>query len=525
MQGDSGILMPEQEEQMDRERPPLASSPQPLPDGIASNTDSANTHRLLALFGADMRFCPELGGWFIFDGRRWHLNRERALILAQEASKALLIEAADALADAIRRLARAMVSGDDAEIEKRKRLKDAAHSTWTWARSSQNARGLKATLEIAEAHARATPNVFDADPYLLNVANGTIDLRVGAMREHRRVDMITKISPTRYEGIDAKHPVLDGYLDWVCRPHPELREFLERMAGLALIGANPQEAFFVVWGGPGSGKSTWLDALACMLGDYACTADVSTFLAPMGSAKGAGDARPDLAKLAGRRLVICSEVPRGRRFDEALVKKLTSDTITARKLYRDEFEFSVTFKVMLSCNDAPKISPDEEAIWRRLHLVPLDRVVPEADRDPEVRASLRRFSETGPAILAMAVRGALAVLASGLKPPACVREATRAYQDSQNPLKEFIEGCCILDPHGSVAGPILRGAYEEFAKAEGRDHILGPDAFGKRIAALGGQVKNARRPGIDGVSRPVKTWFGIRLRTARDDIDALSQVN
>lgn len=486
----------------------------PLPEGMADRSDSANAFRLLAWHGADMRYVEPLGGWFLYDGRRWRLDEAGAVLRAQATAQRMLLEAGERLADVIKRLSLAVALGDKERVEALRRERDAAEKSWSWAASSQNARGLRNMLEVARSSAWTEPGVFDRDPHLLNVQNGTIDLRDARLRPHQREDMIAKLAPVNYHGMLHESAKLTQYITSSSSHHEGLSDFLSRMLGSALIGLNPEEAFYVVHGPPASGKTTWLEASAAMLGDYACSVSVDTFLAPLGSAKGAGEARPDLAKLHGKRLVICSEVPKGRRFDEALVKKITSDTITARKLFRDEFEFAVSFKVWMACNEAPKITPDEEAIWRRLHLIPLDKPLAAAERDTKLKTFLRTDPDALSALLALAVRGCLAYQQDQLAAPPCVREATGAYRESQDALREFLEERCVLgNPEDFVIGGDIRRAYEEWCKESGHAHPLGPDMFGKLLRRKGCEVKSKR---VDSAVR--KAWYGVRLRVLSDHI-------
>ena len=481
-----------------------------LDAGTSPTSDIANAARLAAWYGDDLRYCDALGGWFAWDGSRWAQDNAAAWRRAEDTARRLMQTARDK--------------------DERKH-----------AERTQNVGGIDAMLRAARNRVGiiTPPSAFDADAYVLNVANGLLDLRTGELRPHDRSALCRMITPTRWEGRNYSHPILDQFLAFACELHDGLLPFVARMLGLALIGANPFEAFFVVHGPPGSGKSTLLDASISMLGDYAATAAVETFLANDARRASGAEATPDLARLVGTRLVVCSETKRKSKLDEALIKRVTSDKIVARMLHKDPFEYVPGFKVCLGTNYAPAVDPSETAIWRRLHMLPMDRPVPMEARDPAVKAAMTNVAIVGPALLALAMRGCLDLLAPnergiarGLMPPACVREATDAYRAAQDPLREFLEDRCILfadentdllptDPslrlelfrkHNSYA-PLatLRTAYEAWCKEQGQQLTLGPKAFGAALDAHGCVVTSEYSRSANG---SIRIWHGVRLRSA-----------
>jgi len=478
-----------------------------LAEGTDPHSDLANADRLVAWHGASLRYCDQLGGWHAWDGRRWAVDEAAAY------------RAAEATAREMMRLAE---SNDD-----RKHAAD-----------SQNTGKLEAMLRVASRRAGvlARPGDFDADPWILNVANGILDLRGGTLGPHDRTRLCRKISPAEWHGPDASHPMLDSFLEFACEPHKGLRGFLERMAGLALYGGNPFEAFFIVYDQKRSntGKSTWNDALAGTLGDYAVAASPETFMAHDTRRMSGAEPSPDLARLAGTRLVLCSETRKGAKLDAALVKRATSDTLTARFLNKDLFQFNVTFKVQIAANYPPAIPSDEVAILRRLYIIPMDRVVPVEQRSTRVKEVLSDPAQVGPAILAMAMRGCLAwQRAAGLEPPPCVREATESYRAANDPLRDFlVERCELFDgalPEAEegradalreagwwVASSRLRAEYQAWGREEERvdpGSLLGPRSFADALKARG-LIGRSDRPPNGGASRRV--WYGVRLLGALD---------
>lgn len=541
MSKDDGYLSPEEEAQLERhmagrkeptaskkradKRPAIvAASTAPRPtivdvgeltppvdhaEGTAAHSDVANADRLVAWHGHNLRFCDDLGGWHAWDGRRWAQDNNAAWSAAEDTARRML-----ALA----------ISTGDKDLKKH-------------AEASQNVGRIDAMLRAA-SHRREVACLasdFDAHPWRLNVANGTLDLRTGLLSPHDRRELHRKLAPVEWQGLDATNEILDRFLDFACEPHEGLRDFLARMTGLALVGANPYEAFFVVHGHANTGKSTWNEALLAMLGDYAVTSAVETFLANDSRRTSGAEPSPDIARLAGTRLVLCSETREDAKLDETLVKRATSDTMVGRFLNKNPFEFKITFKVVMACNSPPRVSHRERAIWRRLHLVPLNRVVPEADRDPEVKAAMSNPAIVGPALLAMAVRGCLQHQElKGLAPPPCVREATKAYRDAQDPLRDFVADRCVVFPSAEpppeqfdarveacilascwATTSDLRRAYEAWAKEQGQEVLVSPKSFGAALSARGCVVKPLWLGGTT-----ARVWYGIRLRTAADALTA-----
>ncbi len=283
-------------------------------------------------------------------------------------------------------------------------------------------------------------------------------MKPGELREHRREDLITKLAPVEYDP-EARLDLWDRFLAEATGGDQELMRFLQRAAGYSLTGETDEEKLFFVHGPAAAGKSTFLEALKAAMGDYAQTADFETFLAR----QQVGGPRNDVARLAGARLVISIEVDEGKRLAEGLVKTLTGgDTVTARFMYRESFEFKPQMKLWLAANHAPKVSDDDEAMWRRILRVPFERVIPKEKRDPKVKATLRDPEIAGPAILAWAVQGCLTWQREGLGVPPIVEQATSAYRLDNDPLREFFASCCVFGPTKTVTVSDLNNEYESW---------------------------------------------------------------
>jgi putative DNA primase/helicase len=441
-------------------------------------TDSGNGERLVLRHGKDLRYCHPQKTWWIWSGRRWEPDRTGRVM---ELAKAV-----------VRELYQAAWSLPDAERKKQTAL---------WAIRSESTDRKRAALVSAQSEPGIPilPEQFDADPWTLNCLNGTIDLRTGNLRPHRREDYCTRMAPVRYDPA-ARSELWERFLEEACGGDRQLIEFLQRAVGYSLTGSTAEEKLFFVHGPAASGKSTFLEAIRSVLGDYARTADFESFIQRLD----AGGIRNDIAELAGRRFVVGMEVDEGRRLAEALVKLLTGgDTVRARFLYQEAFEFVPQFKLWLAANHAPRVRHDDSALWRRILRVPFEHVIPPDRRDPSVKARLKDVEESGPAILAWAVEGCLRWQQDGLAVPDVVQEATRQYQEDMDPLRDFIADCCVLAPNAWTPAAKLREAYETYCRENGEKRLIHAREFAAALRARGCEP-HRRAKGVRG-------WCGIGL--------------
>jgi putative DNA primase/helicase len=483
---------------IDNDEPPEQKPPRPPPtleghdedddpDGEINDTDLGNARRLIRNYGREVRYAPHLKGWFRWDGRRWaHDLDGQVHRYAHATAQSILTEAAG------------LTDREDAK----KRT--------AWSFKSEAARQLDAMVRIAERLRGVPISSFelDADPWLFNALNGTIDLRTREIRPHEPKDLLTKLAPVVYDP-DAQDDRWDAYLESAI-PDGELREWVQRGAGYTLTGLTIEELLFFVHGPTRAGKSTFLEAFKACLGDYARNADFETFL---DSKRGAGSATQDIARLAGARLVASNEIDEGRKLAEGLVKTLTGgDTITARFMYSPDFEFSPAFKLWLAANHKPKVRHGDDAIWRRIRLVPF--VHPPAKPDSGLKAYLSHNPKARSAILRWAVDGCAAWQERGLRTVAAVREATEAYRAEMDPLAEFFADHCAFGDHEThwVISADLRKAYEEWANEQGIRRTLSPNHFSE---LLDGRECHSDRRRIAG--KPTRIWRGLRLLSPAED--------
>lgn len=416
-------------------------------------TDLGNAERFIALYGSDVRYLPAWKAWIVWDGKRWKLDETLVVVrLAKKCVRAMYKSA--------QKLSRAVAK---AELTKH-------------AIASEAEGRIHAMLRLAAAECAITPDQLDADPWLLSVANGTIDLRTGKLHKHRREDLITKVSPAAYD-VDAPCPRWLAFLETVCAGDRELIAFLQRAIGYSLTGVTSERVFFFLYGHGRNGKSKFLETLRALLAGYAAQADSSTWL----ERKSEGP-RTDIARLYGARLVTSSEVGEGKRLNEQVVKQLVGDeTVTARFLFSKEFEFQPSFKVWIAANHRPVVRGTDKGIWDRIRLVPFTVRIPDDQVDPDLKAKLEAEL---PGILAWAVGGCVLWQRDGLGSSAAVRRATEQYREDSDILGAFLDDCCEPDPDVELPTSTLYEAYVRWC-SRGGERAATLTAFGNALEERG----------------------------------------
>jgi putative DNA primase/helicase len=281
------------------------------------------------------------------------------------------------------------------------------------------------------------PDDLDKDSFLLNVNNGTLDLRAGVLRAHNRADLITKLAPVDYDP-NAEMPLIKEFLLEIMNISSDLVPFIQRMFGYSLTGDTREQVLPLCFGVGANGKTTLLGLFQEMLGDYAMATSTSMLMIKRNESIAC-----DLATLKGMRFVTASGVEDGQRFAESKVKELTGgDLITARHLYGDPFTFKPNFKIWLCVNHKPTIRGTDMGIWRRVHLIPFAVVIPKERQDKNLPLKLRQEL---PGLLTWAVAGCLEWQKNGLGVPGAVEQATKGYKEEMDVLVQFIAERCTVD--------------------------------------------------------------------------------
>jgi putative DNA primase/helicase len=375
----------------------------------------------------ELRYTASWGKWFLWDGRRWSpdekletFSRIRSLCYRQ-ARRAESKEAKSVAS-----------SGTVAAVER---------------------------LARADQRTAVTINEWDADSWLLTTPAGTVDLRTKVMREADQEDKITKIAGIAPDW-NCPTPLWLGFLDKVTGGNRDLIAYLQRVAGYSLTGSTREHSLFFLYGTGTNGKSTFVNAITACAGEYHKVAPIETFTASN------NDRHPtELAGLRGARLVTAIETEEGRRWDESKIKALTGgDTISARFMRQDFFEYTPQFKLLIAGNHKPGLRSVDEAIRRRFNLIPFTITIPPEERDLELGEKLKAEL---PGIMAWMIDGCMVWQQQGLNPPEIVTAATAAYLEAEDGVAAWIEECCVRDPNGFATSTELFTSWSDWAGKHG----------------------------------------------------------
>lgn len=407
----------------------LAAAGQPLK---ASFTDTGNAQRLIHAHGHQLRYWAARRTWLHWDGHRW----------------APADDAAPAMA-AAHQVADQLPEGSKEEN---------AHK-----RASLQAAGLRNMVDLAryDDRIRVHADMLDNQPYALNTPDGTIDLHTATLHPHQAADNHTKITRVGYQP-DQPTPRWTRFLTETFNGDHAMIGYLQRILGYAATGAVTHHILPFLHGAGANGKTVLTDVLLAVLGDYAITLPSHVLIADKYSHD------TELARLAGARVAVCSEVTENGKFDEEKVKSLTGgDRLSARFLYSNPFEFTPSHTLILHGNHQPSVKVGGHSFWRRLRLIPFENTVPEEQRVEGLAERL--VAEEGPGILAWMVAGAQAAR-DGLGEPARVAQATADYEQDEDALGRFIDDRLHLapgNPNVKADTSLVRKNYSEWCRANG----------------------------------------------------------
>lgn len=441
--------------------------------------------------------------WRGYDGQRWSSEAGQRLAehLGSVVARHLPIEAT-ALANKIE----AMDKAERADLPDD--YDDHLSALYKWGIASGNINKINGMLHAAKGLMFAERDQFDADPLTINVQNGTLRLRridgrwTVRMRPHDPADLITRIAAVEWDA-EAKAPEWARHMETVL-PNSEVRRFFQMCSGYGLTGEITEQCIFLLQGKGGDGKSTTMDVLRQHLGDYGAVAGVESFIA--GQQRGGGEASPDMARLAGDTRMVSTGEPRvGAALDEARIKTITGgQPLTARELHGKPFEYVPRFKLWFECNRKPRISGDDDGIWRRVVVIQF----PHQFKGAADKRFKDRLLAEGPGILNWLLDGALAWLEAGvLTPPSEVQEAIDDYRRASNPFGEwFAEWVDTSRPDERTLAADLFDSYKKWCEdnSVGDREIMSSTAFGR---ALGDKQIPKMKGGNGRVYRR-----GVRLR-------------
>ena len=369
-------------------------------------SDDALALRFAELHARELRYVAVWSKWMRWDGARWQFD--------------------DTLAVFDR--ARAVCRMAAAECNKPKQAKELT--------SAKTVAAIE-RLTRSDRRLAATAHQWDAHPWLLNTRDGIVDLQSGETRPHRAEDYLTRITAV---GARGDCPRWLEFLARVTNADVELQRFLQRVLGYSLTGSTRDQALFFGYGTGANGKTVFTSTVSGILGDYHCAAPIETLTAT------SVDRHPtELADLRGARLVTAVETEEGRRWAESRIKMLTGgERVKARFMRQDLFEFKPQLKLFITGNHKPGLRSVDEAMRRRIHLIPFTVTIPPGDRDPDL---IEKLMDEWPGILRWMIEGCLAWRETGLRPSKVVRSATDAYLQAEDAMAAWIEEAS-LDPNG-----------------------------------------------------------------------------
>lgn len=483
--------------------------PPQIPQALHLCTDQANAHRLVRKFGKSLAVVGDK--WLAWDGAYWQWADFPAFLKSMRLSQIIKAEADGWRAKPVK---------DAAEAEKNAAVAKALDA---WGAKSENHGPITAAVALTKKSLVVSARELDKDPWLLNCLNGTVDLRTGVLKDHDPGDYITHLVPVEYEP-EAKCPVWQEVLLKVTRevgrPATPVASFLQRWFGYCSTGFTREQVFCVHYGAGANGKSTVLDTVASVLGDYAGTA------APGMLVGGGKDRHPtEIADLMGRRMMTAHETGEGGVLREDFVKQATGgDKLKARLMRQDFFEFDPTHKLQLLTNHKPTIKGQDHGIWRRVLLVPWEARWGSAEDVAAGMAtyprddSLERIQTEKQGILAWIVKGAMDWAASGLRAPDVVMAASRDYRAEQDRMAQFIAECCEVGPgHEVVLSDDFGGLYQVYREwcQEAGTFALSKRRMLDEVQRVLPSIRREERKVREGAEKRKDRVFLVGLRTLK----------
>lgn len=437
-------------------------------------TELGVAERLCREHAGELFFVPERGEWFRWDGKRWVEDPTRQIWrfaidtirnIGKEAQAKIDTMSKDLLHIMEMRKGKARDEALQAFDSKMIEQAEMAQKALAFSRSMETKSRIQAVVDLAEALPGLVKHYKDlnANPWLFNVANGTLDLRTGELTPHRREDYITKMSDVVYDR-GARAPKFEAFLREII-PDIELRAYVQRAHGYTLTGLTSEQCMFLCIGTGANGKSVLAKLRAAYMGEYQKTTPSATFLEKRGGGDGP---RNDIAALVGARMAAVSETPKGRALDETLIKSTTSgDMLSARFLHKEFFEFSPQFKIWMDSNHRPEVKGDDEGIWRRIRIVPFQVTIDKDRQNKKLAEQLVAEELSG--VFRWAVEGCLAWQRSELGEPVLMKDEVADYREASDSLSDFIDNACELT--GQITAKELWSAYKSYCVRTG-EHLM-----------------------------------------------------
>ena len=447
---------------------------------VPNLTDLGNAQRLVGMFGDGVRYCPGQKSWYVWTGTHWERDTiGKVLQMCRRVIECLYLESE--------------VAGD----------REMSNRLFKHAVKSESRQSIESMQILAQSEPEVCVGMgmWDKDKeWVLNVKNGTLDLKTGEMYQHRKGDLITKVAPVMYNKL-AWSTMWEEFVEQVI-PDPNTREFVQKAIGYSLTADQREEVIFFLHGTGNNGKSTFINTIMSVMGDYATQCNPNSLMLKRDGER----PRNDIARLNGMRFVVASEAGANQQFDEEFIKRVSGDDrIVARFLHQEEFTFQSTWKIWLMANHRPKIVSQDYAMWRRVRLIPFTVRIPPEKSDPMVKYRLTKKEDEWSGVLNWMLEGLKKWHQERLIAPEEVEQATASYRREMDVLGQFIDDCCMLHPRVKVGVGDLYKRYLAYCRENG-DEPVGKKGFGAQLGARGdGSIQVGKVAGQ-------WMWNGVSLR-------------
>lgn len=448
---------------------------------IRSYDDTGNADRFIDRYGHLYKHSYITNKFYIYDGQKWKVDDRGAI-------RKLIDEMIESIKNE-----KVLHSEDVTEEEARETFQKYYKKT----RGTQSKKNIMNELMHRKT---VTPDEFDKDDMLLNVANGYVDLTSRELYKHDINKMFSQIANTDYSEKMQPAVWLD-FLNDIFAGDKAVIRYIQKALGYSLTGSTREQVMFILFGKGRNGKSIFVETIAEILGDYSNNMQAKSLMV-----KKNDNVNTDIARLSKARFVTSSEPNEGFRFDEGLIKQITGgDKVTARFLYAEEFEYTPKFKIWVSTNHKPIIRGTDDGIWRRLVLIPFDVQIPEEKVDKDLKYKLLREA---PAILNWMAEGAYMWMREGLELPEKLKASSKAYRTEMDVIEQFIEDECKRVDDGRVKANELYSVYKNWAN-ENNAYKMSNKDFGQKMKEKFkskrmntgmyylGLEKNSKYPGLE----------------------------
>lgn len=436
--------------------------------------DMGNAERFVDLFGENVRYCYTEKKWYFYNSMRWSVD-----------NIGVILRMADKCVEAMKAEAKLYLQADEESGG------DMAKAFEKHMKSSRSNKSKKAMLNEIEHHLPILPLQMDRYKMALNTPSGIINLKNGDVKAHNPEYYFTKITSVDCaEAADC--PRWLAFLDDIFAGDKDLIRYIQKAVGYSLTGSTAEQCAFFLYGTGRNGKSTFIDVIRDVFGDYAANIQPETIMVKSSQSNAINS---DIARLKGARLVTSVEPNEGVRLNEGLLKQLTGDdTVTARKLYSEEFEFKPEFKLWMATNHKPIIRGTDTGIWRRIHMIPFDVQIPEDKVDKNLTHKLKAEMA---GIFKWCIDGCLMWQREGLQMPAAVLKSVREYRREMDVISAFIEDKCTLE--GTVQASMLYAAYASWADSN-NEYCMSNTKFSTELAKRFEKIKGRNYNYFTGIS-------------------------